>query len=211
MPESSANVLSPKGNSVGPLRTQRDRLTVVGNHRTVTVTAAPATDAVTLADAQAFMRIDAGTDDARITSLITACQNSIEDQTLGQKLITQTLQLVLDQFGDLWTELEHGPVASVTSVTVSGTLVDADRYRLANNGTGSDARLLDDNTGLPTPTEDFADIIIVYVVGYGAAADVPENIKNALLWYVQEAYDDPKATLPPISRSLLQSHIEFKV
>ena len=206
MPESSSNVLNPKGNAVGPLRTRRDVLSVVGNHRTVTVTAAPSTDAVTLVEAKAFMRITVATDDDRISSIIKGCQHAIES-LLAQKLVTQTLQLVLDQFGELWTNLQFGPVVSVTSVTVNGTLVDATRYDLVGEGAGPVARLVDDAEGLPTPTDNFGAIVIVYVTGYGAAADVLEEIKNAILWFVQVAYDDPNATIPKISRNLLQPHL----
>ena len=206
MPESSSNVLNPKGNAVGPLRTRRDVLSVVGNHRTVTVTGAPANDAVTLVEAKSFMRITASTDDTRLTSLIKACQHGIES-LIAQKLITQTLTLTLDQFGFLWTDLQFGPVVSVTTVTVSGTLVADTRYQLVNEGEGPVARLVDDAEGLPTPTDNFGAIVIVYATGYGGAADVPDEIKTALLWCVQAAYDDPDATMPRISRNLLQPHL----
>ena len=205
MPERSDNALGVRS-TIGPLRTQRDVLTFVGNHRTVAESTPPAEQAVTLAEAQSFMGISAGTDDALITSLIKGCQNVIEGE-IGQKLITQTLQLVLDQFDAPWTDISSGPVASITSVTVSGALVDSSRYRLINGGAGPKARLIDYGAGLPSPTEDFAGIVVLYVTGYGAAADVPEHIKNALLWYVQVAYDDPDATLPKVSRNFLQPEL----
>lgn len=210
MPENSTNALGLR-NTIGPLRTQRDRLTVVANQRTIEVTAPPAEDAVTLVEAKAFMRITVSTDDARITSLITACQDAIESR-IGQKLITQTLELTLDQFGDVYTPLELGPVVSVTSVTVSGELIDASRYRLANNAPGvPTARIVDDGAGLPQPVDDFADIQIVYVSGYGDESAVPQSIKDAILWFVQVAFDDPGAVMPKISRNLLQSSISIKV
>lgn len=206
MVENSTNALGLRS-TVGPLRTQRDRLTLVGNHRTVEVTTAPAEDAVTLAEAKAFMRITVSTDDARITSLITACQLAVES-LIKQKLITQTLTLQLDQFGDVYTPLDFGPVVSITSITVSGEAVASTRFRLINNAPGvPTARFVDDGAGLPPPVDDFGDIIIVYVSGYGGASAVPEDIKNAILWFVQVAFDDPNAKMPPISRSLLATHI----
>ena len=210
MVENSTNALGLRG-SIGPLRTQADRLTVVANHRTIEVITPPATAAITLDEAKAWMGITVATFDDRITSLIAGCQDAIESR-IKQKLITQSLTLTLDQFGDIYTPLDLGPVLSVTTVTVSGTLIANTRYRLVNNAPGvPSARLVDDDAGLPDPIDDFADIVIVYVVGYGAAVDVPDAIKNAILWYVQVAYDSPDAKLPAISLSLLANYIDIKV
>ena len=209
-----ASPLSESGsaqNAIGPLRTQADRLAFVANHRTVVVSTPPAEQAVTLAEAKGWMRITDTANDTAITSLIKGCQAAIES-LIGQKLVTQSLTLTLDQWGEVYTPLDLGPVASVTSVTVSGTLTASTRYRLINNGAGiPNARIVDDGAGLPDPLEDLADIVVIYVAGYGAASAVPEEIKNALLWFIQVAYDDPKATMPKISRSLLAPHISIKV
>jgi len=212
MPENSTHArgLAP---AIGPLRTQRDVPLIIAARRTHTVSTPPVVQAVTLTEARDFMRIPLlfTSDNDRITSLIAACQAAIES-LLARKLITQTLTLVLDQFEYAQTLLDLGPVTAVTSVTVSGNLVDDTRYRLVHNAPSSPiAQLVSDGTGWPVPLEDFGDIAVVYAVGYGLAVDVPSAIRNAILWFVQVAYDDPIAHLPPVARSLLAPYIESKV
>ena len=197
--------------AIGPLRTAADRLTFVANHSTIVVSTPPAEAALTLAEAKAFMRITDTANDTALTSLIKACQAAVES-LIAQKLVNQTLTMTLDRFGSVYTPLTLGPVTGITSITVDGDVVDATRYRLINEGPGiPTARIVDDGAGLPTPLEDFGAIAIVYAVGYGDVPGVPAEIKNAILWFIQVAYDDPNNAMPKISRSLLAPHIAFRV
>jgi uncharacterized phiE125 gp8 family phage protein len=79
---------------------------------------APAAEALSLADAKAFLRVEHGDDDAIIASLIVAARNHIEALTRCV-LITQTWRLVLDRWPDGGRIVPRiGPVRSVVAARV---------------------------------------------------------------------------------------------
>ena len=84
--------------------------------RPLTVPAAPALTAVTLAEAKDQCRV-AATDngeDAILTRLIGAATSTVEAHC-GTKLITQTLSMRCSAFCDL-LKLPTGPIQSITSI-----------------------------------------------------------------------------------------------
>lgn len=76
----------------------------------------PTYEPVTLAEARAHSRVDTVEDDAGLAARILAARQYIETVT-GRALITQTLELTLDDFPCDVIELPRQPVASIVSVT----------------------------------------------------------------------------------------------
>ena len=76
----------------------------------------PATTAISLAEAKAFLRVDSDydDDDSYITSLIGVATNVVEQFT-RRRLITQTYNIYYDEFPP-YIDLQVGNVASVTHV-----------------------------------------------------------------------------------------------
>lgn len=79
-----------------------------------TVTSAAASEPVTSDQVKAQCRIDDTASDTLITRLIGAARAAVESRC-GIRLITQTLAIKCDQFGDL-CRIPVGPVQSVSSV-----------------------------------------------------------------------------------------------
>ena len=82
------------------------------------MTAAPAAELISLAEAKAHLRIDAGDEDALLAALITAARMFVE-RTLSLALITESWSLYLDGWPRSGTiALPLHPVQAVTAVRV---------------------------------------------------------------------------------------------
>jgi hypothetical protein len=122
--------------------------------------AGPGEEPVALAEAKAWCRIDSDDEDALVATLIAAARLHVEALT-GRALVTQTWRLVLD----------HPPRLVVLPVAPAIELL------VAPEG----AVLEGDAVLLPGPT---AALSLDYTAGYGAAADVPADLKQAVLTLV---------------------------
>lgn len=156
-----------------------------------TRTTDPAAEPVTLAEAKLFARVDGTDDDALISALITAARDLVENQT-GRALITQTWNAKLDALptGGIFN-LSHRPIQSITSIKsyneddtfdsidVADTILDGANGRLSLKSTADtlSGDRITDNTE------------IIYVAGYGLAADVPEWAKTAIKQLVSHWYE----------------------
>lgn len=154
---------------------------------------APSADPVTLAEAKTHLRVDHSDEDARIASLIKAAVSYLDGRSgiLGRCLVTQTLELVLDQFPTREIELPLGPVASVTFIkyvdsngaeqTFSAGSYTVDLSSLT-------ARAIP-NTSWPATMAAANAVTVRYVAGT-AAASVPEAIRQAILLLVGHWYEN---------------------
>lgn len=151
----------------------------------VTITA-PAVEPVTVAEVKDSARIDGTELDAQIAILIAAFRQQAEHMQ-GRRMITQTVELVLDEFPSaLDIDLLLPDVQSIASVKyvdsagVQQTLVGT-AYSLDGDSTPC---WLIPVTTWPT-AGDYANAVrIRYIVGYGpAAADVPSNTR---LWIIAQ-------------------------
>lgn len=173
----------------------------------------PAIEPVSVADIKASARIDDASLDAQITALIPAFRLAAEHET-RRKMITQTVELVLDAFPSSHIDLTLPDAQSITSIkyldsagveqTLSGTV-----YQIDADSTPSRA-LLKFGQSWPT-TQDVPNAVRVrFTVGYGpAAADVPSNSRLWITAHVCQALDNPGAldaqqvkTLPYLDRLL---------
>jgi len=150
----------------------------------VKVITAPSVEPWLLASVKTLMSIPDTQSDTALTSYIKSARLTAE-KFLNRKLITQTLELALQDFSDSM-ELPYGPVQSITSAkyddedgteqTVTSTNYDLDTY-----GPRHYCRAAYDYTW-PSVRPHHNNVRIRYVAGYGnAGSDVPEDIMQAQL------------------------------
>jgi uncharacterized phiE125 gp8 family phage protein len=151
---------------------------------------APATEPIDLATAKLHCRVDGTDEDTLITALIVAAREQAEHET-GRALVTQTWEQVHDSFPEAFV-LRKAPIQSVTSVkyldsagveqTISALdyLLDKDSepgYVVPAYGKAWPA-----SYGVPNAVR------CRYVAGYGAAAAVPQAIKQWMLLAIGMMY-----------------------
>jgi uncharacterized phiE125 gp8 family phage protein len=162
---------------------------------------APTVEPVTLAEAKAHCRVDHDDDDARISAYIAAARNDCEEWT-ARAFITQTWELVIDEFPTNEIMIPKPPLQSVTSIKyddgagVEQTLGITDYEVDAASQPGWIVPVI---TGWPTSLWTGINAVrIRYVAGYDPdtnspidyAANVPPSIKQAMLLQIGEYYDN---------------------
>ena len=142
---------------------------------TSTLIAGPGEEPVTLAEAKAFCRIDGSDEDALVSALIAAARLQVESLT-GRALVSQTWRLTMTCAPRL-VELPVIPVASLVEAP-DGAVLQGDAVLLVE------------------PVEE---LTVDYTAGYGDAADVPGDLKQAVLTLVAYWYENRDAvTMPPL-------------
>lgn len=152
----------------------------------------PATEPITLTEAKAHVRVTASTEDTLLTALIVAARQFVEEET-SRALITQTWERQLDDW-PAFVRLPRPPALAITSIKyvdedgTEATLASTAYTLYANVEPG---HLVIDGDELPTGVvlADYAGVRIRYTAGYGAAAAVPQALKQAMLllighWYL---------------------------
>jgi uncharacterized phiE125 gp8 family phage protein len=157
------------------------------------MTAAPAVEPITLAEAKLHCRIDGTSEDAYVASLIVTSRLQIE-AALGLGMITQSWRWLLDAWptsGKI--ELPMRPVQSVEQVAIlhpngGASPLLPSSYRL--DGHADPARIILDITTQLPPRLASAGILVDFTAGFGpTAADVPEPIRHATLLLVAHWYE----------------------
>ncbi|MDB5541074.1 MAG: hypothetical protein JWQ89_2801 [Devosia sp.] len=147
--------------------------------------AGPAEEPVSLVETKAFLRLDADAEDGLVTTLIAAARLHVEGTT-GRALVRQGWRLVLDQWpaGRVVT-LPVAPLLELEAIRAFDVQDDEHVIPLeqfqAETGVAP-ARVLLPGTvaGMPVLRERLG-IEIDYVAGFGEAADVPADLKQAVL------------------------------
>jgi uncharacterized phiE125 gp8 family phage protein len=146
---------------------------------------------VTLAEAKDFCKVDINTDDALITSLITAARQDCEAFT-GVGFVEHMIVAVLNNLnGDIY--IPYGPIVTINQVQDrDGNILVLDQdYELSGN----------QFKRLQKPCE--TDITIDYIGGYET---LPNTLKTALLNQIYWLYDNRAQSMDkisPIAKSLL--------
>jgi uncharacterized phiE125 gp8 family phage protein len=152
-----------------------------------------AEEPVTLAEAKAWLKVDGADEDALLATLITAARLHLESVT-GRALLTQSWRLVLDAWpagGEVW--LPVAPLSELTAIRAFDEDGDEHAIGLAQflvEPGGTPTRLVLPATvaGMPVLRQRFG-IEIDYVAGFGEAADVPQELKQALLVLVAHWFE----------------------
>lgn len=160
---------------------------------------APAEEPVTLAEAKVQCRVDSDltTEDTLINGFITAARIAVEN-IARRALVTQTWELVLDDWPDSPFEIPRPPLASIVSITykdengVQATVSSADYVVDTDSAPGRVA--LKSTASWPTVTlYPIAGVRVRFTAGFGAAAAVPWTYKLATLLLVGHYYENRAA------------------
>lgn len=186
----------------------------------ITTTTAPAVEPVTLTEAKIHLGL-ATTEaaaaaytnqDALLNRLIATARTQAEQET-GRAFITQTKTYYLDKWPD--ETFIRLPYPTLQSATVTYRLEDDDDYD--NTLTTADVDIVSEpgrvvlqpNESWPSDTL-YTDspIKIVYVCGYGLAADVPEGIKSAILLKISDLYENRGEVVVGVSVSKIADAVD---
>lgn len=156
----------------------------------LTLETAPAGAVLTVAEVKAHLRIDGNDEDAYIGDLIETATDSIDgrDGWLGRCLITQQWKLTIPSpSGRIYLRLP--PVQAVNAVSYTdrgGDVhdVDAAAYRFVAD---PHRPYIEAVKGWPSSAEWME---VIYTAGYGAAADVKPIIKQYLLLFIGDLYQN---------------------
>lgn len=146
-----------------------------------TLIAGPGEEPVSLADAKAWCRIDGDDEDGVVTATIAAARAHLEAMT-GRALVTQDWRLTVNCPTSLLLSLPVAPVRTVTAATGDGDAIGVTLQ--------GDAVLL--------PATAYETVSIDYSAGYGAAADVPADLKQALLILVAYWFENRDAVMATV-------------
>lgn len=174
------------------------------------LTAPPAAEPLTLAEAKAFLRLDTEDEDDLVSTLITAARIHVESFT-GRALIAQGWRLVLDDWpADGVVPLPVSPLIALTAITAydqdgAAHAIDIAQF-LPESGRGP-ARLFLPQvvTGMPMLRPHLG-LEIDYQAGYGAdASSVPAALRQALLMLVTHWFENRDAVVIAGSGSVVPS------
>lgn len=152
----------------------------------LTLTQAPAEEPISLTEAKLHLRVDGSAEDALITALIGAARRQAEHLT-GRALVTQKWKLTCEAFpasceGIL---LPYPALQSVQSVTY---LDEAGQRQTLSSGAYQVVTdeivgrvVLAYGESWPAVREVPGSLEVSYTAGFGAAAVVPQDIKNWML------------------------------
>jgi uncharacterized phiE125 gp8 family phage protein len=156
----------------------------------------PDAEPVSVEDVKIAARIDAESFDDQMALLLIPAIRREAEHRLGRRLITQTVELVLDKFPDGEIDLLLPSVQSITSVKyldsagAEQTVINTD-YSL-DNATSPARVLLDIDARWPESYAVPNAVRVRYVVGYGDDdASVPANIRLWITAMVVQALDNP--------------------
>lgn len=154
---------------------------------------------VSLSDAKAFLRLDAGftAEDGEIAGLIVAAASEIERET-GLRLLTQTVRLQASEFRDL-DHFQVGPIVSISSVSYldpAGATVTLGPSAYESFGADLEYGLRPAFAARWPSVRRTRDAVrVVAVIGYGAAADIPAPIQLAIKMLVADWYENREDTV----------------
>lgn len=155
------------------------------------VTTEPTVEPITLDEAKLHLRVTDTAQDDLITGVIKSARQFCESYE-NVKYITQTITYKLDDLCDP-IRLPVGDAQSITSVkyldedeveqTLSSSLYLLDNYSSPN------LIYAKNDVEYPTVLSQRNAVTVVYIAGYGLAADVPERIKTAMKLLVSHLYE----------------------
>jgi uncharacterized phiE125 gp8 family phage protein len=189
--------------------------------RVAAIVTPPATTAVSTSEVKAHCRVTTSDEDTLLAIYLDSATSHIE-QILQRKLITQTWKMYLDYwpsqietlFGNLQsvTHVKYTDIDGTTA-TLSSSLYTVDTVSVPGR------IVLKNGQSWPSVTLNAVNPIEVqFVTGYGAAAAVPQDVRNALLLTVGHLYENREnyviserilpgvVEIPKTANALLQCH-----
>lgn len=159
----------------------------------------PTEEPITLQEAKEHLRVDGTDDDTYIITLISAARLYCE-KLANKSFVTQTWDLYFDDFPGAPFEIPLGPVQTVSSIIytdsdLDSTTVTAGTYIVDKHSLPARVNLAY-GYSWPTATLNTLNAIRVrFIAGYGDAADVPEDVKQAILMLMAHMYENREQTV----------------
>lgn len=162
------------------------------------LSAAPASEPVTTAEAKSHLRVDDSDSDTLIDTYVAAARAAVEAFT-KRALFTQTWVYRIDYAFPTQIRLPIGPVQSISSIVyvaddgTSTTLATSD-YRTALNG---ETGVIEPAWGKTWPSARTVldAIAVTFIAGESDTANIPKAIRHALLMLVAHYYENREAVL----------------
>lgn len=167
----------------------------------------PAAEPLTLAEAKEHLRVEADftRDDDVISRQLTTARIKVESLA-RQSLVTTTYDLYLDGWPCGRTiDFPVGPLVSVSTVVYldaddAEQTLSSSAYRVSTGLPGSLS--LKRSESWPTAPVQSDAIRVRFVAGYGAAAAVPTNLKDAILLVLANLYENRGESDAALSRTV---------
>jgi uncharacterized phiE125 gp8 family phage protein len=161
---------------------------------------APVVEPITLVEAKSHLRVDHDADDVLIASMIQSTRGYCEQWT-ARAFITQTWELVIDEFPTNEVQIPLPPLQSVTSIKYddgAGVEQTLGTLEYEVDDVSQPGWVVPVTTGWPSTFEGINAVRIRYVAGYDPgtdspvdlAANVPPSIKAAMLLYLGQLYEN---------------------
>lgn len=167
--------------------------------RRIKITTAPATEPVTATEAKLHCRVDHSTEDDIFTRLIETARVTCEAIS-GRAFITRTYTAKLDCFPPTKFEVPYPPLATITSIKYTDENGNQSTYSSANYIVDTNSEpgrvALKSSADWPSVTlQDINGVEIIYTAGYGVAADVPDQYKQAMLLLIGHLYENRESVV----------------
>jgi uncharacterized phiE125 gp8 family phage protein len=173
------------------------------------MTTAPTTEPVTTTEAKLHCRVDHSTEDAIFTRLIETARQECEAIS-RRAFVTRTYTAYLDYWPGRVLELPYPPLVSISSIKYYDDAGSAAATYASSNyivdTTSEPGRVsLKTNAEWPSVTlRPINGLEIIYTAGYGAADDVPDVYKAAMLLLIGHLYENREAVAVQQGISLVQ-------
>ena len=152
----------------------------------------PSEEPVSLDEARAHLRLESGEDDY-LSDLIAAARRHCESFQ-GRAYVTQTWDLYLDAFPGGCIKVPLPPLQSVTFIKYKdscGVLQTLGTYDYVVDAYSEPGLIfLAYGKSWPSTYPEANAVQIRFVAGYGAASDVPPEIKQAILLKIADLYEN---------------------
>lgn len=159
---------------------------------------APTSEPVSVEDLKTHAVIDTSSDDDLLADMIGIAREQVEEET-GRALMTQTWALTLDRFPPI-IYAPKPPLSSVSSITYVDTAGETQTW-------SSDEYLVDASShhkpgrittaygySYPSVRSQPGAVTVTFIAGYGAAGDVPKQLKQAIMLLVGAMYEHREAS-----------------
>jgi uncharacterized phiE125 gp8 family phage protein len=126
-----------------------------------------------------------------LLSILIKSARQYAEQLLGRYLVTQTIDLYLDEFPQ--HEIKLRPLQSVSAITYVDTAGATQTLSAADyivDSTGTPARITPAyGVSWPSTRDQVNAVKVRFVAGYGAASAVPQCVKNWMLMRIKTLYE----------------------
>lgn len=161
----------------------------------------PAEEPISLEEAKLHLRIDHDDEDVLINGFITAARRHVELVVLNRALVTQTWNLYLNAFpSGNEIKLPYPPLQSVEGVYYTPEDGQEQQFAAGNylvDTVSEPGRIVLKRDAL-WPADELEvvnGVRVQFVAGYGAADDVPRDIRNATLMLIGDLYENREETI----------------